>query len=136
MRLHICWGNYEGPHTHDIGLEKVIHLLFKVKPDILLFEAANPRHAHEWEVFESVQIPASKILCPGVIDSTSNYVEHPRLVAQRLKQFGAIVGPERVMGGSDCGFGTFAGDGLVEAEVAFAKLDALVKGAEIARQSV
>jgi len=136
MRLHICWGNYEGPHTHDIGLEKVIHLLFKVKPDILLFEAANPRHAHEWEVFESVKIPASKILCPGVIDSTSNYVEHPRLVAQRLKQFGAIVGPERVMGGSDCGFGTFAGDGLVEAEVAFAKLDSLAKGAEIARQSV
>lgn len=136
MRLHICWGNYEGPHTRDIGLEKVIHLLFKVKPNVLLFEAANPRHAHEWEVFESVKVPKDKILCPGVIDSTSNYVEHPRLVAQRLLQFARIVGPERVMGGSDCGFGTFAGDGLVEADVAFAKLEALAQGAAMARNSV
>jgi 5-methyltetrahydropteroyltriglutamate--homocysteine methyltransferase len=102
----------------------------------LLFEAANPRHAHEWEVFESVDVPADKILCPGVIDSTSNYVEHPRLVAQRLQQFAHIVGSERVMGGSDCGFGTFAGDGLVEADVAFAKLEALAQGAEIARNAV
>jgi len=136
LRLHICWGNYEGPHTRDIGLDRVIHLLFKVKPDILLFEAANPRHAHEWAVFESVDIPPNKILCPGVIDSTSNYVEHPELVAQRLLTFARLVGPERVMGGSDCGFGTFAGDGLVEANVAFAKLSALAEGAALARNRV
>jgi len=135
LRLHICWGNYEGPHTQDIELKKVINLLFKVKPDILLFEAANPRHAHEWQVFETVDVPKNKVLCPGVIDSTSNYVEHPELVAQRLRNFASIVGPDRVMGGSDCGFGTFAGDGLVESEVAFAKLDALAKGAELARAS-
>ena len=136
MRLHICWGNYEGPHTHDIGLDKVMNLLFKVKPDILLFEAANPRHAHEWRVFESVELPKGKILCPGVIDSTSNYVEHPELVRDRLITFAKVVGPERVMGGSDCGFGTFAGDGLVDAEVAFAKLASLAQGAAMARASV
>jgi 5-methyltetrahydropteroyltriglutamate--homocysteine methyltransferase len=133
MRLHICWGNYEGPHTHDIGLDRVMSLLIKVKPDILLFEAANPRHAHEWKVFQSAQLPKNKILCPGVLDSTSNYVEHPELVAERLLNFSNIVGPERVMGGSDCGFGTFAGDGLVDEQVAFAKLDSLVRGAELAR---
>ncbi len=136
MRLHICWGNYEGPHTRDIGLDRVLPLLMKVKPDILLFEGANPRHAHEWKVFQSVEIPAAKILCPGVIDSTSNYVEHPELVAERLERFAAIVGPERVMAGTDCGFGTFAGDGLVEGEIAFAKLAALAEGATIARNAV
>ena len=136
MRLHICWGNYEGPHTHDIGLDKVIGLLIKAKPDILLFEAANPRHAHEWRVFQSVDLPAGKILCPGVLDSTSNYVEHPELVADRLMTFADIVGPERVMGGSDCGFGTFAGDGLVEQQVTFAKLESLARGAELARARI
>lgn len=136
MRLHICWGNYEGPHTRDIGVDKVMDLLMKVKPDILLFEAANPRHAHEWQAFQVATIPDSKILCPGVIDSTNNYVEHPELVAERLLKFAGIVGPERVMGGSDCGFGTFAGDGLVEAEVAFAKLESLAEGARLARSRV
>ncbi|MBX2823942.1 MAG: cobalamin-independent methionine synthase II family protein [Gammaproteobacteria bacterium] len=136
MRLHICWGNYEGPHTHDIGLDKVMGLLLKVKPDILLFEGANPRHAHEWQVFQSVTLPDSKILCPGVVDSTSNYVEHPELVRERLLNFSRIVGPERVMAGSDCGFGTFAGDGLVDADVAFAKLTSIVEGARLARAAV
>lgn len=136
MRLHICWGNYEGPHTHDIGLDKVIDLLLKVKPDTLLFEAANPRHAHEWKVFKAVKLPKQKILCPGVVDSTTNYVEHPELVCERLLNFASIVGPERVMGGSDCGFGTFAGDGLVDAEVAFSKLESLVKGARLAREAL
>ncbi|WP_422367834.1 cobalamin-independent methionine synthase II family protein [Pelagibius sp.] len=124
LRIHICWGNYEGPHTRDIGLEKVLPVLLKARPAILLFEAANPRHAHEWRVFQEVELPDDRILVPGVIDSTSNYVEHPELVAERLMKFADIVGPERVMAGSDCGFGTFAGDGLVEAEVCFAKLEA------------
>ena len=136
LRIHICWGNYEGPHTRDIGLDRVINVLLKAKPDTLLFEAANPRHAHEWRVFETVDLPAGKILCPGVIDSTSNYVEHPELIAERLMKFSDIVGPERVMGGSDCGFGTFAGDGLVDADVCFAKFDALTEGARLARERV
>lgn len=134
LRIHICWGNYEGPHTHDIGLDKVIDVLLKAKPNTLLFEGANPRHAHEWRVFESVKLPQEKVLCPGVIDSTSNYVEHPELVAERLTKFSSIVGPERVMGASDCGFGTFAGDGLVDAEVCFAKLESLAQGAMLARE--
>ena len=136
MRIHICWGNYEGPHTRDIGLDKVIGLLLRAKPDILLFEGANPRHAHEWQVFKTVEIPNSKILCPGVVDSTSNYVEHPELVAERLQKFSEIVGPERVMAGTDCGFGTFAGDGLVDDDVCFAKLGALADGASLARNRV
>lgn len=133
LRIHICWGNYEGPHTRDIGLDKVLPVLLRAKPAIILFEAANPRHAHEWQVFKEIDLPEEKILAPGVLDSTSNYVEHPELVAERLLRFAEIVGPERVMAGSDCGFGTFAGDGLVDAEVCFAKLAAMVEGAELAR---
>ncbi|WP_299396029.1 cobalamin-independent methionine synthase II family protein [Pelagibius sp.] len=136
LRIHVCWGNYEGPHTRDIGLDKIIGIVLKARPATILFEAANPRHAHEWRVFETVDLPEDKILAPGVIDSTSNYVEHPELVAERLLKFAAIAGPERVMAGTDCGFGTFAGDGLVDAEVCYAKLDSLVEGARLARARV
>lgn len=136
LRIHICWGNYEGPHTRDIGLDKVMPVVLKARPSIILFEAANPRHAHEWRVFQEVDLPEEKVLAPGVLDSTSNYVEHPELVAERLMKFAEIVGPERVMAGSDCGFGTFAGDGLVDADVCFAKLASMAEGAALARSRV
>ena len=134
MRLHLCWGNYEGPHHRDIPLEKLFGLVMKAKPQALLFEAANPRHAHEWKVFESRkrEIPDDKILIPGVISSTSNYIEHPELIAERIERFAAIVGRDRVMAGSDCGFSTFAGDGLVDPEICFAKLTVMAEGAAIA----
>ena len=109
MRLHICWGNYEGPHTHDIPLAKVIDVCFKARPQAVSFEGANPRHEHEWEDLKAARIPDDKILIPGVIDSTTNFVEHPRLVAQRLAHYAEIVGKERVIAGVDCGFATFAG---------------------------
>ena len=136
LRIHICWGNYEGPHTRDIGLEKIIPVVLEARPSTILFEAANPRHAHEWRVFQAIDLPKDKVLAPGVLDSTSNYVEHPELVAERLLKFADIVGPERVMAGSDCGFGTFAGDGLVDADVCFAKLAAMAEGAALARARV
>lgn len=132
LRMHICWGNYEGPHDRDIPLEKVVGIILKAKPAAIQFEASNPRHAHEWAVWESVRIPEDKILIPGVLTSTSNYVEHPELVAQRLSQFAEIVGRERVIAGTDCGFGTFAGIGKMDAEISFKKLRALVEGAELA----
>lgn len=134
LRMHLCWGNYEGPHHKDIPLEKIIHIILKARPQTLLFEASNPRHAHEWTVFRDVKLPEDKILAPGCIDSTSNFIEHPELVAQRIETFANIVGRERVIAGSDCGFSTFAGDGLVDADVAFAKLGALARGAEIASE--
>lgn len=113
VRLHICWGNYEGPHTHDIPLVKVLPLLFKVKPMALLIEGSNPRHEHEWEVWRTHKLPADKILVPGVLDSSCNFVEHPELVAQRIVRYAEGVGRERVIAGTDCGFGTFAGFGPV-----------------------
>lgn len=132
VRMHICWGNYEGPHTHDIPLEKIIGLVLKAKPQAYLMEASNPRHAHEWAVWARTVIPDDKVLIPGVIDSVTNFVEHPELVAERLMRFAAIVGRERVLAGTDCGFGTFAGFGAVHPPIAYAKLASLVKGAEIA----
>ncbi len=134
IRMHLCWGNYEGPHHHDIDLRKIFSAVMKARPQALLFEAANPRHAHEWAVFEALkaEIPADKILVPGVIQSSSNYIEHPELVAQRIERFASIVGRERVMAGSDCGFSTFAGDGLVDPQIVFAKLRAMAEGAAIA----
>ena len=132
MRMHICWGNYEGPHVHDIALEKVIGIILKAKPQAISFEAANPRHEHEWEVWRDAGLPENKVLIPGVLDSTTNFVEHPKLVAQRICRFADIVGRERVIAGSDCGFATFAGSGKVDPEVAFLKLAALVEGAAIA----
>jgi 5-methyltetrahydropteroyltriglutamate--homocysteine methyltransferase len=132
LRMHVCWGNYEGPHDHDIALEKVIGIILKAKPAAIQFEASNPRHAHEWVVWKNARIPDDKILMPGCLTSTSNYVEHPELVAQRICQFADIVGRERVIAGSDCGFGTFAGIGKMDAGISFKKLRALVEGAELA----
>ena len=134
VRVHICWGNYEGPHVCDIDMAKVLSTLLKVKARFLLFETANPRHAHEWIVFRDrrTEIPDDRILVPGVVDTTSNFVEHPELVAQRIERFVEIVGNERVIAGSDCGFGTFAGFGAVDPDIAYAKLQSIRAGADIA----
>jgi 5-methyltetrahydropteroyltriglutamate--homocysteine methyltransferase len=132
VRTHMCWGNYEGPHHHDIAMRRLLPVVLKLKSQALLFEAANPRHAHEWAVFEEIKAPEDKILVPGVITSTTNYVDHSELVAERLVRFADIVGRERVIGGSDCGFGTFAGFGPVDPDVVWLKLAALAQGAEIA----
>jgi 5-methyltetrahydropteroyltriglutamate--homocysteine methyltransferase len=134
MRLHICWGNYEGPHTHDLPLTKIIDLAFKARPQAISIEAANPRHDHEWEDLKEMKIPDDKIIIPGVIDSTTNFVEHPRLVAQRIGRYADIVGRERVIAGIDCGFGTFvrAGEAMIADSVVWAKLRALSEGAAIA----
>ena len=131
-RMHICWGNYEGPHDHDIDLVKILHVVLKAKPAGVLFEAANARHAHEWKVWAEAKLPQDKVLIPGLIDSCSNYVEHPELVAQGVERFAAIVGRERVLAGTDCGFGTFAGFGKLDGEIAYKKLNALAEGAAIA----
>jgi 5-methyltetrahydropteroyltriglutamate--homocysteine methyltransferase len=133
MRMHICWGNYEGPHTHDIPLATVFDVCMRARPSALLFEAANPRHAHEWEDLRTAKIPADKILMPGCIDSTTNFVEHPRLVAQRICRYADIVGRERVIAGTDCGFATFAGQqNAVAPSIVWAKLASLAEGARIA----
>ena len=133
MRLHICWGNYEGPHTHDIPLALMLDTCMRARPQALLFEAANPRHAHEWEDLKRAKIPDDKILMPGCIDSTTNFVEHPRLIAQRLLHYADIVGRERVIAGTDCGFATFAGQqNPVVPSVVWAKLKSLAEGAAIA----
>jgi 5-methyltetrahydropteroyltriglutamate--homocysteine methyltransferase len=132
MRMHICWLNYAGPHTHDIAVSKLFGLLAKARPQALLFEGANPRHEHEWEEWKAAKIPDDKVLVPGVIDSTNNFVEHPVLVAQRICRFADIVGRERVMAGTDCGFGTYAGRRAVYPSVVLAKLSAMAEGARIA----
>lgn len=134
VRLHICWGNYEGPHHRDAPLDLVLRAALKARPQALLFESANPRHAHEWEVFENIVLPEDKILVPGVIDSTTNFIEHPQLVAQRICRFANIVGRERVMAGTDCGFSTFAGFGPVDPDIVYAKLGALTEGARMATE--
>ncbi len=132
MRMHICWGNYEGPHDHDIPLERVIGIILKARPATILFEAANPRHEHEWKVWAQTRIPEDKILAPGLIDTCSNYVEHPELIAQRLERYADIVGVERVIASTDCGFGTFAGYGKIDPAVTWKKLRVLREGADIA----
>jgi 5-methyltetrahydropteroyltriglutamate--homocysteine methyltransferase len=132
VRLHVCWGNYEGPHHLDIPLEQIVDVILAGKPQTILFEAANPRHEHEWVVWNDTEIPEDKILAPGVIDSTSNYIEHPMLVAQRLLTYVDIVGPDRVLAGTDCGFGTWAGFGAVDPDICWAKLRSLADGAELA----
>jgi 5-methyltetrahydropteroyltriglutamate--homocysteine methyltransferase len=132
MRMHICWGNYEGPHDHDIPLERVLPLVLQAKPEAILFEGANPRHEHEWKVWADAAIPADKVLVPGLIDTSTNYVEHPELVAQRIERYAALVGRDRVIAGTDCGFGTFAGYGKLDPEISWKKLAALVEGAAIA----
>jgi 5-methyltetrahydropteroyltriglutamate--homocysteine methyltransferase len=134
VRVHICWGNYEGPHVCDIGMDKVFPVLMKTRARYVLFEASNPRHAHEWAVFQDRrdEIPDDKVLVPGVVDTTTNFVEHPELVAQRIERFAGIVGVDRVIAGSDCGFGTFAGFGTVDPAIAYAKLATLSEGAKLA----
>ena len=134
VRIHICWGNYEGPHCCDIDMNKVFGTLMKANAQYTLFETSNPRHAHEWTVFRDrkSEIPDDKILVPGVVDTTTNFIEHPELVAERISKFVNIVGKERVIAGSDCGFGTFAGFGAVDPDIAFAKLKSLSEGAKIA----
>ena len=132
VRLHVCWGNYEGPHIHDAPMEMVLPIALKARPQALLFESSNPRHAHEWTVFAEASLPDDKVLVPGVLDSTTNFVEHPRLVAERICRFAAIVGRERVIAGTDCGFSTFAGFGAVDPDIAYAKLAAMAEGAAIA----
>ena len=131
VRLHICWGNYEGPHVCDIDMDTVFPTLMSTKARYVLFETSNPRHAHEWTVFRdrATEIPDDKVLVPGVLDTTTNFIEHPNLVTQRLQRFADIVGAERVVAGSDCGFGTFAGFGTVDPEIAYAKLKAMAEGA-------
>ena len=137
VRVHVCWGNYEGPHVCDIAMGEVFSLLMSVRAGYVLFENANPRHGHEWTVFRDrrSEIPGDRILVPGVIDTTTNFVEHPLLVAQRIERFTGIVGADRVIAGTDCGFGTFAGFGSVDPDVAYAKLSALAEGAAIASAS-
>jgi 5-methyltetrahydropteroyltriglutamate--homocysteine methyltransferase len=132
MRMHVCWGNYEGPHDHDIPLERVLDIILRARPATILFEAANARHEHEWKVWAAAKIPAHKILAPGLIDTRSNYVEHPELIAQRIERFAAIVGIERVIASTDCGFGTFAGYGKIDPAVTWKKLAALRAGADLA----
>ncbi len=132
LRMHVCWGNYEGPHDHDIALSKIIDIVLKARPATVLFEGANPRHEHEWTVWRDAKLPDHKVLAPGVIDTCSNYVEHPELIAQRLDRFISIVGADRVIASTDCGFGTFAGYGKIDPEVTWKKLRALREGADIA----
>jgi len=136
MRLHLCWGNYEGPHHHDVALRDIIDIVFEARPAAISFEAANPRHEHEWNVFEDVELPEGKVLIPGVLDSTTNYIEHPELIAQRLVRYGRLVGPENVMAGSDCGFATFASFLTVDPGITWAKLRAMAEGAELASKEL
>jgi 5-methyltetrahydropteroyltriglutamate--homocysteine methyltransferase len=136
VRMHVCWGNYEGPHTHDIALGRILPIVLSARPSMISFEAANPRHAHEWEAWQEADVPEDKVLIPGVIDTCTNYVEHPRLVAQRILRFVEMFGESRVIAGTDCGFSTFAGFGRVHPDICWAKLGALVEGARMAsRQS-
>lgn len=132
VRMHVCWGNYEGPHHKDVPLATILPTVLKAKPQGLLFETANPRHGHEWETIQEMraQIPDDKLLIPGVLDTTTNFIEHPRLVAQRVQRFIDIVGAERVIAGSDCGFGTFAGFGAVDADIVYAKLSSMREGVD------
>ncbi len=136
MRMHVCWGNYPGPHVYDFPVAELIDLLMTARPQALLFEASNPRHEHEWADWRDAKIPDDKILVPGVIDTSSNFVEHPRVVAERIERFAGIVGRERVIAGTDCGFATFAGMGYVYETIAWAKLRALAVGAEMASDAL
>ena len=130
LRIHVCWGNYEGPHTHDVDLAKLAKIILGVNAAAFSIEAANPRHEHEWAVWKEIRLPDDKILLPGVVDTCTNYVEHPDLVAQRIVRFAEVVGRERVIASTDCGFGTFAGYGKIDAEIAWLKLGSLVEGAK------
>ncbi|MGH8068060.1 MAG: cobalamin-independent methionine synthase II family protein [Candidatus Entotheonellia bacterium] len=132
MRLHLCWGNYEGPHHYDIPLREILPLVLKARPAGLSFEGANPRHAHEWKVWQDIRLPDEKVIIPGVLDSTTNFIEHPELVAERIMRYAEVVGRERVIAGTDCGFGTSAWGRKVDGKIAWAKLQSLVEGARLA----
>jgi 5-methyltetrahydropteroyltriglutamate--homocysteine methyltransferase len=131
-RLHLCWGNYEGPHHCDVPLADVIDIVWRARPCAVALEAANPRHAHEWQLFETIKLPEGKILIPGVIESKSNFIEHPELIAQRIGRYANLVGRENVMAGSDCGFGTWVGQAAVDPDVVWAKFAAMAEGARLA----
>ena len=132
MRMHVCWGNYEGPHHCDVPLADIIDLVFQARPAGISFEAANPRHAHEWKVFETVKLPEGKVLIPGVLESKTNFIEHPELIAQRIGRYAKLVGRENVIAGSDCGYGTWVGQAAVDPDVVWAKMAAMAEGARIA----
>jgi 5-methyltetrahydropteroyltriglutamate--homocysteine methyltransferase len=132
VRMHVCWGNYEGPHHHDVPLQDIIDIVLAARPSGVSFEAANPRHAHEWRVFERLRLPEGKILIPGVLESKTNYIEHPELVAQRIGRYARLVGPENVIAGTDCGYGTWVGQAAVDPGVVWAKLRSLAEGARLA----
>jgi len=132
LRMHLCWGNYEGPHHCDVPLADVIDIVFRARPSAIALEAANPRHAHEWKLFETLKLPDGKVLIPGVIESKSNFIEHPELVAQRIGRYAKLVGRENVIAGSDCGFGTWVGQAAVDPDVVWAKMAAMAEGARIA----
>jgi 5-methyltetrahydropteroyltriglutamate--homocysteine methyltransferase len=132
LRMHLCWGNYEGPHHYDVPLADILDVVFEARPAGISFEAANPRHAHEWRVFERVKLPAGKVIIPGVIDSTTNFIEHPELVAERIGRYARLVGRENVIAGTDCGFGTWVGQAAVDPDIVWAKLRSLAEGARLA----
>jgi 5-methyltetrahydropteroyltriglutamate--homocysteine methyltransferase len=132
LRMHVCWGNYEGPHHRDIPLADIVDIVFSARPNAISFEAANPRHAHEWTLFETVKLPDGKVLIPGVLESKSNFIEHPELIAQRIGHYAKLVGRENVIAGSDCGYGTWVGQAAVDPDVVFAKFKAMAEGAAIA----
>ena len=134
VRMHLCWGNYEGPHHHDVDLREIIDIVLSAKPQAIQFEGANPRHQHEWRIWAEADIPDDKILIPGTLDTTTNFIEHPELVAERIERYSNIVGKERVIAGTDCGFGTFAGFGAVHPDIAYAKLRSLAEGARMASE--
>ncbi len=132
LRMHLCWGNYEGPHHRDVPLADIVDVVFNAKPNAISLEGANPRHNHEWAVFETVKLPDGKVLIPGVIESKSNFIEHPELIAQRIGRYAKLVGRENVIAGSDCGYGTWVGQAAVDPDVVFAKLKAMADGAALA----
>ena len=134
LRLHLCWGNYEGPHHYDVQLADIIDLVFEARPSAIAFEAANPRHAHEWKVFEDVALPDGKVLIPGVLESKANFIEHPELVAQRIGRYASLVGRENVIAGSDCGYGTWVGQAAVDPDVVWAKFASMAEGARMASE--
>ena len=134
LRMHLCWGNYPGPHNHDVPIADIIDIVWSAKPQTVLFEGANPRHAHEWAILEAIGVPADKVICPGVIEPQSNYIEHPELVAQRIQKWAEVTDPERLMAGVDCGFSVHVGIKNIDPDVAFAKLASLAQGSELASQ--
>ena len=135
LRMHLCWGNYEGPHHHDVPLADILDLVLAARAQGVSFEAANPRHAHEWRLFERVKVPEGKVIIPGVLDSTTNFIEHPELVAERIGRYAKLVGRERVIAGTDCGFGTWVGQAAVDPDIVWAKLASLAEGAGLASKA-